>query len=69
MPDLSNYVLLNKLLMGSMVFFLFSLMGYEGLEVVNPEGGTEDAEAEAQRGRWRQEVHFSLLTSFLSFLI
>lgn len=31
------------------------LMGYEGLEVVNPEGGTEDAEAEAQRGRWRQE--------------
>lgn len=31
------------------------LMGYEGLEVINPEGGTEDAEAEAQRGRWRQE--------------
>ncbi|XP_012486063.1 oxysterol-binding protein-related protein 3A [Gossypium raimondii] len=31
------------------------LMGYEGLEVVNPEGGTEDAEEEARRGRWKQE--------------
>ncbi|XP_011626579.1 oxysterol-binding protein-related protein 3A [Amborella trichopoda] len=31
------------------------LLGYEGLEVINPEGGTEDAEAEAQRGRWKQE--------------
>ncbi|MBA0615830.1 hypothetical protein Godav_015940, partial [Gossypium davidsonii] len=32
------------------------LMGYEGLEVVNPEGGTEDAEEEARRGRWKQEL-------------
>ncbi|THU63850.1 hypothetical protein C4D60_Mb01t20180 [Musa balbisiana] len=32
------------------------LLGYEGLEVINPEGGTDDAEAEAQRGRWKQEV-------------
>ncbi|CAK9185313.1 unnamed protein product [Ilex paraguariensis] len=31
------------------------LIGYEGLEVINPEGGTEDAETEAQKGRWRQE--------------
>ncbi|MBA0767939.1 hypothetical protein Gotri_016785, partial [Gossypium trilobum] len=31
------------------------LVGYEGLEVVNPEGGTEDAEEEASRGRWKQE--------------
>jgi hypothetical protein len=31
------------------------MMGYEGLEVINPEGGTEDAEVEAQRGRWKQE--------------
>ncbi|KAL6645869.1 hypothetical protein ACP70R_017477 [Stipagrostis hirtigluma subsp. patula] len=31
------------------------LLGYEGLEVINPDGGTEDAEAEALRGRWRQE--------------
>ncbi|KVH97154.1 Oxysterol-binding protein [Cynara cardunculus var. scolymus] len=31
------------------------LLGYEGLEVINPEGGTEDAETEAQRGRWKQE--------------
>ncbi|KDO51159.1 hypothetical protein CISIN_1g012776mg [Citrus sinensis] len=31
------------------------LLGYEGLEVVNPEGSTEDAEDEARRGRWKQE--------------
>uniref|UniRef100_A0A1D1Y8X1 Oxysterol-binding protein-related protein 3A n=1 Tax=Anthurium amnicola TaxID=1678845 RepID=A0A1D1Y8X1_9ARAE len=31
------------------------LLGYEGLEVINPEGGTEDAEEEAQRGRWELE--------------
>ncbi|XP_062166557.1 oxysterol-binding protein-related protein 3A-like [Alnus glutinosa] len=30
-------------------------VGYEGLEVVNPEGGTEDSEEEAKRGRWKQE--------------
>lgn len=33
-----------------------SMLGYEGLEVVNPEGGNDDAGAEAQRGRWKQEV-------------
>ncbi|XP_044486945.1 oxysterol-binding protein-related protein 3A-like [Mangifera indica] len=31
------------------------LLGYEGLEVINPEGGTEDAEEEAKKGRWKQE--------------
>ncbi|CAA0842857.1 Oxysterol-binding protein-related protein 3B [Striga hermonthica] len=31
------------------------LLGYEGLEVINPEGGTGDAETEAQKGRWKQE--------------
>ncbi|KAK7255800.1 hypothetical protein RIF29_29221 [Crotalaria pallida] len=31
------------------------LMGYEGLEVINPEGGNEDAEEEAKKGRWKQE--------------
>lgn len=31
------------------------LVPYEGLEVVNPEGGTEDAEEEASKGRWKQE--------------
>ncbi|ANM69249.1 Oxysterol-binding family protein [Arabidopsis thaliana] len=31
------------------------LMGYEGLEVINPEGSTDDAEEEAGRGRWKQE--------------
>lgn len=32
------------------------LLGYEGLEVINPEGGKEDAEEEAHKGRWKQEV-------------
>ncbi|KAL8531462.1 hypothetical protein ACS0TY_008164 [Phlomoides rotata] len=31
------------------------LLGSEGMEVINPEGGKEDAEEEAQRGRWRQD--------------
>lgn len=39
-----------------MGFTCFRLLGYEGLEVINPEGGTEDAEAEAERGRWKKEV-------------
>ncbi|KAI3835962.1 hypothetical protein MKX03_012304 [Papaver bracteatum] len=30
-------------------------LGIEGLEVINPEGGTEDAEEEAHKGRWKQE--------------
>lgn len=42
---------------GLCYFYPFSLLGYEGLEVINPEGGAEDAEEEAQRGRWKQEVH------------
>lgn len=33
-----------------------SLLGHEGLEVVNPEGGQEDVEDEAIRGRFKQEV-------------
>ena len=47
----------------SYVFILpmaFRLLGYEGVEVINPEGGKEDAEEEAQRGRWKQEVYISL---------
>jgi hypothetical protein len=35
------------------------MVGYEGLEVINPDGGTEDAEAEAMKGRWKQEVRFT----------
>ncbi|CDP06603.1 unnamed protein product [Coffea canephora] len=31
------------------------LLGYEGLEVINPEGGSGDAESEAQKGRWKEE--------------
>ena len=29
------------------------LLGYEGVEVINPEGGKEYAKEEAQRGRWK----------------
>lgn len=31
------------------------LLGYEGLEVINPEGGQDDAQEEAKKGRWKQE--------------
>ncbi|KAL0344532.1 UNVERIFIED_CONTAM: Oxysterol-binding protein-related protein 3A [Sesamum radiatum] len=31
------------------------LLGYEGLEIINPDGGTEDTEVEAQKGRWKPE--------------
>ncbi|EPS62630.1 hypothetical protein M569_12159, partial [Genlisea aurea] len=31
------------------------LLGYEGVEVINPEGGKEDVEEEAQKGRWKKE--------------
>ncbi|KAG4129126.1 hypothetical protein ERO13_D09G058750v2 [Gossypium hirsutum] len=36
------------------------LLGYEGLEVVNPEGRTEDAEEEVMKGRLKQELNFRL---------
>ncbi|KAE8692397.1 hypothetical protein F3Y22_tig00110839pilonHSYRG00034 [Hibiscus syriacus] len=32
------------------------LLAYEGLEVVNPEGGTEDVGEEARRGRWNENA-------------
>ncbi|XP_071718554.1 oxysterol-binding protein-related protein 3C-like [Rutidosis leptorrhynchoides] len=44
------------------------LLGYEGLEVINPEGGTEDAEVEAQRGRWKQEdrdSHWKMMQKYI----
>ena len=41
--------------------YVYSLLGYEGLEVINPEGGQEDAEEEARRGRWKQEVFIVVL--------
>ncbi|CAL0304151.1 unnamed protein product [Lupinus luteus] len=31
------------------------MLGYEGVEVINPEGGKDDAEEEAHKGRWRKE--------------
>ncbi|CAF2363428.1 BnaA10g27370D [Brassica napus] len=31
------------------------LISYEGIEVINPDGSTEDAEEEAGRGRWKPE--------------
>jgi hypothetical protein len=39
------------------------LLGYEGLEVINPDGGEEDAEEEAKKGRLKQEVFLALLIS------
>jgi len=44
------------------------MLGYEGLEVVNPDGGTEDAEDEAQRGRWKQEdrdSHWKMMQKYV----
>ncbi|GFS37858.1 OSBP(oxysterol binding protein)-related protein 3C [Actinidia rufa] len=32
------------------------LLGYEGMEVINPDGGKDDAEEEANKGRWKQET-------------
>lgn len=43
------------------------MLGYEGMEVINPEGGKDDAEEEAARGRWKQEV--SCLSLFLLWLL
>ncbi|KAK6942981.1 Ribonuclease H domain [Dillenia turbinata] len=31
-------------------------VGYEGFEVINPDGGTDDAEGEADKGRWKREL-------------
>ena len=41
------------------------MVGYEGLEVINPDGGTDDAETEAMKGRWKQEVTISDLQQFI----
>ncbi|KAF6137812.1 hypothetical protein GIB67_040520 [Kingdonia uniflora] len=44
------------------------LVGYEGLEVINPEGGTEDGEAEALKGRWKQEErdgHWKIMQKYI----
>lgn len=43
------------------------MLGYEGVEVINPEGGQDDAAAEAQRGRWKEEV-LILFNYFLVYL-
>ena len=55
--------------------FALRFLGYEGVEVINPEGGKEDAEEEAHKGRWKQEVFLiyaltslSLLALYLVFL-
>lgn len=46
----------------------FRLLAYEGVEVINPDGGKEDAEEEAQRGRWKDEVYYLLLLLRFFFL-
>lgn len=45
-------------------YVISRFIGYENLEVVNPEGGKDDAEEEAQRGRWKQEVCISAELSY-----
>lgn len=47
-----------------MPFFILRFLGYEGVEVINPEGGKEDAEEEAQKGRWKQEVFIIYALTF-----
>ena len=52
--------------------FLYRLLGYEGVEVLNPDGGKDDAEEEAQKGRWKNEVCYLYLVAFdflVTFLI
>ncbi|KVH91246.1 Oxysterol-binding protein [Cynara cardunculus var. scolymus] len=45
------------------------LLGYEGLEVIDPEGkGTEDAEIEAERGRWKGEERDSYWRSMQKYV-
>ncbi|CAH8382184.1 unnamed protein product [Eruca vesicaria subsp. sativa] len=48
-------MLIGKLQRWRMKRDLFRLLAYEGVEVINPEGGKENAEEEAQRGRWKDE--------------
>lgn len=58
--------LLSFWLVFKIVYFLpLRLLGYEGLEVINPEGDSGDAEAEAQRGRWKKEVYIHSFQLFI----
>lgn len=41
------------------------MLGHEGLEVINPDGGKEDVEEEAHKGRWRQEVRGLDICTFI----
>ena len=60
------FFLANGLLFRYDLFF--RLLAYEGVEVINQDGGKEDAEEEAQRGRWKDEVYYYLYFS-LSFSV
>ncbi|GAA0140027.1 transfer/carrier protein [Lithospermum erythrorhizon] len=44
------------------------VIAHEGLEVVNPEGGKEDAEEEAHKGRWQQEERDSYWKMMQSYI-
>lgn len=69
--NLSVSSLRNVDILGNLSLLMFSfdfrLLGYEGVEVINPEGGKEDAEEEAQRGRWKPEV-LILLVYFVNVI-
>lgn len=56
---------IHILLQRSLILFVARrLLGYEGVEVINPEGGKDDAEEEAQKGRWKQEACLSFQLFF-----
>jgi hypothetical protein len=48
---------MNYFFFDYLVMLNFSTPSIDGLEVVNPEGGTEDAAEEAKKGRWKDEVY------------
>ncbi|CAM8975414.1 unnamed protein product [Rhodiola kirilowii] len=45
----------NKGFFAAMSSGLSRMLGYEKVEVINPEGGEDDMEEEALKGRWKQE--------------
>ncbi|KAG8496392.1 hypothetical protein CXB51_007603 [Gossypium anomalum] len=63
MHFLINVVLFAYYKGGIICFSCSYGFGYEGVEVINPEGGKEDAEEEDQKGRWKQEMLFFLCCS------
>jgi len=51
------------------IYIYFRLLGYEGVEVINPDGGKDDVDDEVQRGRWKPEVLNFVFILFNSFIV